>query len=66
MKIVVALLLLVVAQPIPPLAGVALGAGSEPNTVMVPPRINAPAGGEQLVVASDKILQEVVRSKGMA
>ncbi|TDB35966.1 MAG: outer membrane protein assembly factor BamA [Deltaproteobacteria bacterium] len=66
MKIVVALLFLVVAQPIPPLAGVALGAGNEPNTVMVPPRINAPAGGEQLVVASDKILQEVVRSKGMA
>lgn len=66
MKIVVAVIFLVVAQPLPPSAGAALGAGNEPNTVMVPPRINAPAGGEQLVVASDTILQEVALSKGMA
>jgi outer membrane protein insertion porin family len=66
MKIVVAVLVLVLTQGVLPLAGEAFGAGSEPNTVMVPPRINAPSGVDQLVALSDKTLLEVVQSKGLA
>ena len=66
MKIVVAVLVLVLTQGVLPLAGEAFGAGSEPNTVMIPPRINAPSGVDQLVALSDKTLLEVVQSKGLA
>ncbi|MFA7348388.1 MAG: outer membrane protein assembly factor BamA [Desulfurivibrionaceae bacterium] len=66
MKIVVAALVLVLTQGVLPLAGEAFGAGPEPNTVMVPPRINAQAGVDQLVALSDKTLLEVVQSKGLA
>lgn len=66
MQIVVAALALLLTQTIPPLAGEALGAGPEPNTVMVPPRINAQAGVDQLQALSDKTLLEVVQSKGLA
>lgn len=64
-KIIVTALVLVVTQGILPLAGEAFGAGPEPNTVMVPPRINAQAGVEQLLALSDKSLLEVVQSKGL-
>ncbi len=64
-KIIVTALVLVVTQGILPLAGEAFGAGPEPNTVMVPPRINAQAGVEQLLALSDKTLLEVVQSKGL-
>ena len=66
MQIVVTALVLVLAQPLLPLAGQAFGAGPEPNTVMVPPRINAQTGVDQLVALSDKLLLEVVQSKGLA
>ena len=64
-KIVVAALVLVVAQGILPLTGEAFGAGPEPNTVIAPPRINAQAGVDQLTALSDKTLLEVAQSKGL-
>ena len=66
MQIVVAVLVLVVGQSLLPLAGEAFGAGTEPNTVMVPPRINAPAGDDQLLALSDKAMSEIAQSKGLA
>ena len=65
MQIVVAALVLVVTQSFLPLAGEAFGAGPEPNTVIVPPRINAQTGVDQLTALSDKALLEVVQSKGL-
>ncbi|MFH1019970.1 MAG: outer membrane protein assembly factor BamA [Pseudomonadota bacterium] len=66
MKIVFVALALILTQGFSPLAQVAFAAGSEPNAVMVPPRINAQTGADQLLALSDKILSEVVRSKGLA
>ncbi|MDG4476373.1 outer membrane protein assembly factor BamA [Thiovibrio frasassiensis] len=66
MKIVVLALALFVSLGFLPLAGAAVAAGLEPNTVMIPPRINAQAGVEQLLALSDKTLKEVVQSKGLA
>lgn len=65
MKIVIAALVLVVTQGILPLAGAAFAAGLEPNTVMVPPRINAQSGVDQLLSLSDKALSDVAQSKGL-
>ena len=65
LQIVVALVLIVIPG-ILPLAGEAFGAGLEPNTVMVPPQINASSGVEQLLALSDKALLEVAQSKGLA
>jgi len=64
-KIVVTALILVVTHGISPLTGMALGAGLEPNTIIVPPRINAQAGMDQLLVLTDKTLLEVAQSKGL-
>lgn len=66
LKIGVAVFVLLVNQGFLPLAGVAFGSGLEPNTVVVPPRINAQAGVDQLRALSDKTLQEVLQSKGLA
>ena len=66
MQIVVAALVLVVAPGLLPLAGEAFGADLESNTVMVPPKINAQTGVDQLLALSDKTLLEVVQSKGLA
>ena len=66
MKIVVTALVLVVTQGFRPLTGIAFGAGLEPNTVMVPPRINAQTGVDQLLALSDKTMQAVVQSKGLS
>ena len=65
MKIVVTALLLVLSHSILPLSGVAFGAAAESNTVMIPPRINAQSGVDQLRALSDKALLEVVQSKGL-
>ena len=65
MQIVVTALVLVVVQSFLSLAGGAFAAGTEPNTVMVPPRINAQTGVEPLLALSDKTLLEVVQSKGL-
>ena len=47
------------------MAGEAFGAALEANTVIVPPRINTPAGVDQLLALSDKTLLEVAQSKGL-
>lgn len=64
-KIVVIALVLVLTQGLLLSAGDASAADPEPNTVMLPPRINAPAGVDQLTALSDKTLLEVVQSKGL-
>ena len=64
-KIVVIALVLVLTQGILLSAGDASAADPEPNTVMLPPRINAPAGVDQLTALSDKTLLEVVQNKGL-
>ncbi|HIJ90514.1 MAG: outer membrane protein assembly factor BamA [Desulfobulbaceae bacterium] len=58
-------LVLVMMQGFLPLAGEVFGAGYEPNTVIVPPLINAPSGVDQLLALSDKTLLEVAQSKGL-
>ena len=60
-----AALVLFVTPGILPLAGEAFGAALEANTVIVPPRINAPSGVDQLLALSDKTLVEVAQSKGL-
>ncbi len=65
MQIVVVALALVVTPGLLSLASEALGAGQEPNTVMVPPRVNAQAGVEQLLVLSDKTMLDVAQNKGL-
>ncbi|MFA7383099.1 MAG: outer membrane protein assembly factor BamA [Desulfurivibrionaceae bacterium] len=47
------------------MAGEAVAAPLEANTVIVPPMINAPSGVDQLLALSDKTLLEVAQSKGL-
>ena len=64
-RIVIAALVLFVTPGILLMAGEAFGAALEANTVIVPPRINTPAGVDQLLALSDKTLLEVAQSKGL-
>lgn len=44
----------------------AFAASDEPNTMVVPPRVHAPTGMEELTIHTDQLLGEVLRSKGLA
>ncbi len=47
------------------LPGMATAAGEEPNTIVLPPKINAPSGSETLQAASDQALLELLTAKGL-
>lgn len=44
----------------------AFAAGPEANTIIIPPKVNAPSDTEKLTAASDKALEEAARGKGFA
>jgi len=64
-KIMVIAFFLVLTPSILFMAGSVFGAEPESNVVMIPLRINAPTGVDQLLALSDKALLEVVQSKGL-